>query len=545
MKIVAAVFVDFGETFLGGPAAVGRPLHGKTLLAHTLERLLSVEGLDARCLFVRPRDESAARQAVAGIAGGERLDILALDDGQRLRRGLIRSARKWGLASWRGTPLGTTWFDEFVEPLAAARVLDHYQAEGVLCLDGCQPLLDPLIASQIVQHAREHAGEANFVFTQAPPGIAGVLLRRQTARELLENQWPVGLLLTYRPEAPRGDLITRPMCCPVPASVAQTAARLTADTRRSRELVESVLAAVGERAGAEHICKWLADRPPAALAPLEIELELTTDDPLPNTSLRLRGTRLPQRRVSDLDRIAGIATEVAEFDDAAIALGGHGDPLLHPKFADVCARIRAAGVCGLAVSSPLVELSDRAFEALFEQRVDLLEVRLDAATPEAYQAAHGRDAYDTVIANIERIEAERRRRLAPQPIVVPSLTRYLTTLPELEHFFDDWIRRTGWAVLRGYNDYAGRLPPDELLPTEPLVRRPCARLNARLLLLADGNVPRCEQDIAGEHALGRWDMQSLGEIWNGGPLARLRAAHAESCGAELPLCRSCREWHRP
>jgi hypothetical protein len=204
------------------------------------------------------------------VRAGNRLEVLALDDGVRARRGLIRSARKWGLASWRGTPLGTTWFDEYLEPLAAARVLDHFGAEGVLCMDGCQPLLDPSVAARMLAHARENAGEANFVFTQSPPGIAGVLLRRQTARELLENQWPIGLLLTYRPEAPRGDLITRPMCCPVPALVAQTAARLTGDTRRSRELVEAAMGALGARAGAEEVCAWIAGRPRVACSPLEL-----------------------------------------------------------------------------------------------------------------------------------------------------------------------------------------------------------------------------------------------------------------------------------
>jgi hypothetical protein len=223
---------------------------------------------------------------------------------------------------------------------------------------------------------------------------------------------------------------------------------------------------------------------------------LTTEDPLPQTTLRPRGERVPQRRVADLATLEPIAAEAAEFDDALVVLGGHGDPLLHPQFPEIAAGLRAAGVCGLTVSSPLVELSDRVFESLFEQRIDILEVRLDAATAETYRQVHQRDGFDAVMANIEHVEAERRRRLSPQPIVVPSLTRCAATLPEMERFFDDWIRRTGWAVIRGYNAYAGRLPQDELLPTEPLVRRPCARLDTRLMLLADGNVARCEQDVA-------------------------------------------------
>jgi CTP:molybdopterin cytidylyltransferase MocA len=545
VKIVAAIFADFEESFLGGPSALARRLGERTVVAHTLNRLLHVEALDGRCIFVRPRDEAKAREAVAAVPGGDRVDVLPLDDGMRARRGLLRSARKWGLSSWRGTPLGTTWFDEFLEPLAAARVLDHYGAEGVLCLDGCQPLLDPALATRMIAHARENAGELDFVFTQAPPGIAGVLLRRQTTRELLENQWPFGLLLAYRPEAPRGDLITRAMCCPAPPEVAQTSARLTADTRRSRETVESAIAALGERAGAQQICAWLAARARSETFPLEIEIELTTDDPLPHTSLRLRGQRVPSRRIADLEAVKGVAAQIAGYDDTAIVLGGHGDPLLHPQFPEICQRIRAAGVAGLGVTTALLDVSDAAFEALFEHGVDLLEVRLDAASGETFQSVHKRDAFDAVQANIERIDIERKRRLSPQPIVVPSLTRCAATLGEMERFFDNWIRRTGWAVLRGYNDYSGRLPPDSLLPTEPLIRRPCARLDKRLLLLADGTVARCEQDVRGEYPLGAWTEQSIEEIWAGTALHTLRAEHTASSGVRLPLCQTCHEWHRP
>jgi len=547
MKIVAAVFADFAETFLGGPSQLATRIGSRSVLEHTLTRLMRVTGLAGRCLVVRPRDEQPARAVVSGLGLEQTIDVLAVDDGVRPRRRLVRSARKWNLDAWRGSPFGTTWFDEYVEPLHAARVLDHYGCEALLCLDGHQPTLDPDIASGMVAHQAEHAAEAKFVFTQAPPGLAGIILGREFAGDLLEQELMVGILLTYRPEMPRPDLITRPECLRVDTTVAQTAARLTGDTRRSRELLSEAFAELGDDCDARQLCGWLrgAGRDRAGPLPLELEIELTTDHPLPKTTLRPRGNRVSPRVVEDLDALSRVAAELAEYDDRLVLLGGHGDPLVHPRFGEICGRIRAAGVCGLGVATPLVELSDHVLDTLFEHRVDLLEVQLDADTTETYRRVHNADCFERVLANVERIQKARQERVSPQPLLACSLTRSAATLPEMEAFFDRWIKATGWAVIRGYSDYCGILPADTLLHLAPPVREPCRRLWSRLILLADGAIPLCDQDVAGRSRVGDWRSEPLAAIWSGPPLARARQAHTRLELGRHPLCQRCREWFRP
>ncbi|MBU0637833.1 MAG: SPASM domain-containing protein [Planctomycetes bacterium] len=547
MKIVAAVFADFAESFLGGAAQLRTRLGSRSVLGHTLTRVRRVVGLERCCLFVRSRDRDLADAVVGELGLTGEVDVLALDDGERPRRHLIRSARKWNLEAWRGSPLATTWFDEYVEPLGAARVLDHYQCEGVLCLDGHQPALDPDLASAMIAHQIEHDADAKMVFTQAPPGLAGIILCREVTRELLEQQLPVGILLSYRPEMVQGDPITRPVCYHSDALVSQTPARLTADTRRSRELLTAAFGELGEDVNATALCQWLRQRGhdrPGPL-PVELELELTTDDPLPETTLRPRGDHVPRRQLHDLQHVARLAEELAQYDDRLVFIGGHGDPLLHPEFANVCQCLRTAGVCGVAAGTTLVSLPDVAFEALFEARVDLLEVRLDANSAETYRRVHGADHLKRVLDHIERIQAERHKRMAPQPIVVCSLTRCAATVAEVEAFFDGWIKATGWAVIAGYNEYCGLLPPDSLLAHTPPIREPCRRLGTRLTLLADGTVALCEQDVAGAQPAGDWFETPIMDIWGGKRLAEVRAAHERLELVDLPLCRRCGEWSRP
>jgi hypothetical protein len=276
-----------------------------------------------------------------------------------------------------------------------------------------------------------------------------------------------------------------------------------------------------------------------------VELELTTADPLPRSSLRPRGERVPRRELGNLDALSRLAAELAEYDDRLVVLGGHGDPLQHPQFAAVCRRLRSAGVYGIAVVTPLVDLRDATMEVLFDDKIDVVEVLLDAHSAETYQRVQQADHFAQVVGNVERLEQARRKRESARPLLVCSLTRCEGTIKELEAFYDSWIPKIGSAIIRGHNDYCGLLPADTLLPSTPSVRESCRRLATRLCLLADGTVALCAQDVAGSVRLGNWVTEPLREIWAGRPLATVRAAHGDLNLEALPLCARCREWSRP
>lgn len=546
MKVIAAVLADFERALLGGPSRLGERLGSRPILHHALRRAAQVAGVEQRVLCVSPRDAQAAAAALreSGVEG--RIRLLEIDAGHRPRLELIRCARKWNLHAWRGAPLGMTYFDEFVEPIVAARVLISCEADAALCIDAHSPAFDAAIAGQMVRHLRESGGDAAFVVTRAPPGLAGIVLTREVVQALVQAGAPVGVLLSYRPETPRADPIARAECVRVPADIYETRARLTGDTLRSRELLAAAFEHAGEDCTALELCRTLR-RLDCATDPLppEVEIELTTDDPLPETTLRPRGGRAGSRRLVDFDALGRLAAELAGYDDRLVVLAGHGDPLLHPRFAEACGRLRAAGVCGLAVATPLVELPEAACEALFEHRVDVVEVQLDADSAETYRRVNRRDGFEQVVANVERLRSLRRERASPAPIVVPSMTRCEATMAEVETFFDRWTAAVGSAVLHGHNDYSGRIAPDSLIPFTPAVRGPCRRLGRRLTLLADGKVAQCGQDVAGASALGDWTREPLRAIWAGEGLRRLRGIHEERAWGGQELCRSCRQWFRP
>ena len=545
MKIALAIFADFEQAFLGA-SQLETAIAGRAIIDHTLLRAARTTQADSFALVTQPRDETQARRALERAGLADRFARLPIDNGQRPRRTLIRTARKWALDSWRGGLLGTSWFDEFVEIAEVARVVDTLACDALLCLDGHQPAFDPALADAMIQYQREHANETDFVFCQAPPGLAGLLLGRETLRDLLKLQAPFGVLLSYHPDSPRMDLITKPMCYRVDPDIARCAARLRGDTRCSRELLERAFDQLGADCPAGDLCRWLAgggyDR--ASRLPVEVEIELTTDDPLPETRLRPRGARCPVRRLPDVEPVQRVAAELAEVDDRLLWFGGFGDPLADARLPEALDAARAAGVLGIGLATPLVSLSDKQVEAIFSARLDVLSVLLDADTPQTYRNVHGADHFAAVVANIERIAAERERRHSPQPIVVPTMTRCQATRDEIEAFYDRWTRATGSAVIDGYRRFGGLLEGDSLPGTVPPVREACMRINSRLMLLADGRAVLCSEDATGQQIIGEWFRQSLADIWTGSQRQTACEQHARLVFEGLPLCAGCDQWHR-
>jgi hypothetical protein len=357
------------------------------------------------------------------------------------------------------------------------------------------------------------------------------------------------LALTYRPEFPGPDPVIHATCHQIDPLLTQTRGRFVADTRRSLERLQAAFRELGPDADADELCRREhAQEWRLSAAPREIELEITTHSGLPRS--RLRPAPSEERQLAMDDALRARLIEFAAYDDALVTLIGPGDPLLHPALGSILGVLRDAGVYGIAIETPLTELSDPVFEALFAQRVDVLEVRIDAFSAATYQTLHGDDCYAAVLENLQRLENERRTSKRAAPLLVPSLTKCGGNLDGMEPFFDHWIQQVGSAVIRGYNDYAGELPADRVLHSAAPVRGRCRRLWSRMTLLADGRVAQCGQDFNGVHPLGDWRHAPLGEIWRSDNLGQVRAAHeaaeAQKSPLSLPvLCSACQEWHRP
>lgn len=551
MKFLASIRVDLERGPLGTPSRLAEPLAGKPALRRTVERALAAKGLAGVHLIARSDQAPAVEKLVEGLnVQVERAELPASSFEE-----LIRTGRWWGLDGWRSGIGSLCAFDEDFHAAGISALANREEADAVVSIPAAAPLIHPALIDAMTRHYERAGHEFQLTFAQAPPGLAPFIIGRALATELGRAGEPPGLILAYRPDQPIADLTVRDACYKAPAEVIEAGGRLIADTRRSRQRAEACLEAGGEAWTPEEIGRWLARRCATHVEPVpeEIEIELTTrcaaDGP---SRVRPGGNEVPSRGPIDRAVVRRIAEWIADYDDVRIVLGGFGDPLCHPQFAEIVGLLRphAAAIAvrtparveaPAAVDTPAAVEASAAVESMFTVPVDVIEVTLDAATRDTYRRVHGVDAFESVSARLESWLARREKQGRARPLIVPSFVKCRENLAEMEAFFDGWQQRLGMVLVTGATHYAGQRASDAVTSMAPPQRGPCRRVRSRCLILADGQMTTCDQDFAGRQAVGSVAETPLGHLW----LApRFRSIRTNEIAGQ-PLCPHCEEWHRP
>jgi len=553
MKVIAAIEADFSQGPLGTASRLNQDLLGESVLRRTLKQVLAARRVDRVFLAVEPAYESAARTAADGLE----VSVETHNAPPVPWRAYVACSRKWSLDAWRGGIGGTTVFDEFLHPWILEALAGREGAEALVAIPPAAPLLDPQLLDAMIEHYRQVHQEVRVTFTQSAPGLSAAIYMPLLVAELAGNRQPIGRVMAYRPAEPQRDMVMQNCFYSPEAVVAHATGRCIADTGCAIDRIAAILRDTGGPNGgaaaasgapdAVTVSRWLMDKRygDAESLPAEVEIELTTEDPLPDSTLRPRGKAVGRRGPMDDAVFDRMIDELSARDDARIVLGGFGDPLLHPRWQRCLDRCRRRGLLGIAVRTPAVTLDEQAADVLVDAQVDVLNVLIDAATGETYQRVHQADHFDRVLANVERVLAAAHRAEQPQPLVVSEMIKTPDTMDELESFYDHWTGKTGAAVLAGPSAYGGQWPDRAVMRMAPAARRPCSRVFHRAMVLADGRVTACDQDFRGQYAIGSLKETSLSDLWSGWKMKAIRRSHLAGRYDGIPLCENCQEWHRP
>lgn len=552
MTIIATIQADLEVTPLGTRSRLADEILGVPLLRRTVERVSLTKQIDS--VYVLCPENQLDR--CTAILNGTNAVIRSHSMPTPPWASLVRMGRKWSLDGWRGGIGGTTSFDEYMNAAVIDNLLRSAKADAVLSVPPAAPLFDPSLADRMIQHHQNTEDDSRLTFTQAPPGLTGILLDAALVQELAVQGIPIGWVFSYKPDTPQKDLVFQPCCCEIPTELRYAAGRLIGDTERS---MERLIACLHEPQplDATGIGRWLSlwEQTTAERLPHEVEIELTTDDPYPDSILRPRGAQIEPRGPIDPTIVARIVSEITQYDDALLVLGGFGDPLRHPQFGQIIEAIRKPSAngrvpFGVAVRTTGVDLSDELIESLIINEVDVLDVTLDAWTQGLYGRLHSphdpaRAELDAVCKRLDRLAHVRQEHRSSAPIVIAEMTKTRDNVHELDDFHDGWLRQTGAVLISGHSHFAGQCEDLSVIKMAPSPRMPCRRLRSRCVVLADGRVTMCDQDFNGRHAVGTVHETSLESLWTASLLSDLRDAHRRHCFDTNPLCAACNDWHRP
>jgi len=536
MSTITAVLSMLHEE---GAGSANRLFRDEPVLQWTLDRLNQSRRLSGIALLCWDDQYSA----VEGLA--EEYDVAVLAKTPRTLLPaveMVSASRRWA-DGWRGGLQQTCDFDLGFYAPWIAEMFDETRSDALILVDPSAGLVDPQLLDAIIFHA-DSKPDVELCFSQAAPGLGGVVIRRALVDRLIAAQSHPGRMLHYLPDQPMRDPIGTDACCAVPTIVARTnrSFRLDSDRQIAR-LTEAFVTLNGQLAssGAEELVRQLISRNDIDPLPREVIVELNTQ----RLSKPIYRPCVSNRRAPMTKAIAGrLLDELSIADDTRITLAGVGDPLESELLFDFLSMARDRGIKAVHIETDLLGDDIELMTKLANAPADVISFHLPAMSNATYAAVMGVDLFQRALRNISALAQARFARGAGLPLLVPTFVKCSQNLAEMEAWYDQWTRAVGNAVITGPSDFAGQIADTAIADMAPPRRSACSRLASKMTVLSDGTIVACEQDVLALRPIGRVGEGSIERTWVE-RLQTLRSCHRRGEWGAHPLCGACKEWHRP
>lgn len=224
-----------------------------------------------------------------------------------------------------------------------------------------------------------------------------------------------------------------------------------------------------------------------------------------------------------------------------------GEPLIHPKIFELLGYAVSNSGTTVSLTTNGTLLDERRVEQLLEVGVHVVDISIDAFTPETYAAVRVKGDLNVTAANVERLlrrsEAGGRRTK-----VVVSYVEQPQNQHETEDFERYWRDQgADYVVVRRLHSNAGAIVTvAELLQKRSVAtdRHPCLYPWERMTLTPGGHLAFCPQDWVHGSTVTDYRSTTIRETWRGEFYDQLREAHLKNEFEGHGFCGQCPDWHQ-
>jgi hypothetical protein len=234
--------------------------------------------------------------------------------------------------------------------------------------------------------------------------------------------------------------------------------------------------------------------------------------------------------VMSWDLFTKIVDECAALGIGHVRLHNYGEAFIDRRLVEKIAYAKSKGIPEVGIISNGSLITEKVARGIVEAGLDAINISVDAAGKDVFEATRVGLKYDKVIDGIERILAARTAAGRPRPKLILSFVRQNNSAEE-QTFIQTWGARADKIHITDLHNWAGTLNH------ESDVRFPCYRAWLTFTVLWDGRVSLCCADFDGRHVLGDLSTQTIAEVWNGEPYRATRRAHLDHGGPSI--CQSC------
>lgn len=236
--------------------------------------------------------------------------------------------------------------------------------------------------------------------------------------------------------------------------------------------------------------------------------------------------------VMDMDLFKKVVDECAALGITHVRVHNYGEPFLDKQLVEKVRYAKSRGIAEVGMISNGSLITEEIARGMIEAGLDAINISVDAAGKETFEATRLNLEYDTVIGNIRTLARLRNESGKRHPKLILSFVRQAGGhSPEEKAFIQEWRQVADKIHITDLHNWAGTLN------SHSDVQFPCYRLWQTFTVLWDGRVSLCCADFDGRHILGDLRSSTIAQIWNSPAYRAVRRQHLESGGPEI--CRSC------
>lgn len=228
-----------------------------------------------------------------------------------------------------------------------------------------------------------------------------------------------------------------------------------------------------------------------------------------------------------------------------INLFHRGEPLLHPRIAEMVTYIKEKGLTARIHTNATI-LTEQLSKELLSSGLDYISFSFDGFDKETYEKNRVNAKFDETLGNILNFLNIKKQLRAENTFVVLQIidTGYTKNIGLKKNFLKQFRNLPlNKLSIRTPHNWAGGI--SILRKEKPRIPIVCTFPWYGLTIFRNGLVFPCCQDYMGEIYIGDANKGSLKEIWNNEPLQKLRSEFTKKNYSQYKPCAQCdRIWRR-
>ena len=248
------------------------------------------------------------------------------------------------------------------------------------------------------------------------------------------------------------------------------------------------------------------------------------------------------------DLNAKMVDEVREHGEGItqyIRYSGEGEPLVHPKGYDMIEYAAKMSGVYVTITTNGTIMNEKRTRKLLESGVHLIDISIDANTPETYSKIRVGGDLAVTRSNVLNLLKWVREAKSPTSVVVSFIEQPQNTheAPEFEKFWRD--QGVDQVVIRRMHSAAGAVVNIAGLLRRAAIgakRYPCLYPWERIVLRPGGDLSFCPQDWVHGSFIADYRQTSIRELWQSDVYRKLREAHLANDFSKHEFCGNCPDW---